>query len=420
MSERRETPKVLEQDTALAVEDTYVSDIVTGGVVVQLHWDYAALDMETRIVVQQRTHEIRVLMRTSAQSVIDIGVKLIEVKARLGYGNFGPWLKAEFDWSVPSAARFMQVAVRFGDGTIYQIDNFAPSALYALAAPSTPEEARQEAIARASNGESITHAAAKEIIAEYKPTPPRTVSPTPAGNGRTFKDREFYSAVDAARDKYEPAYQVDGPAPPAWVEEDLEEETDELDAGPVNIEDRWGSVETVGQPAPMAVHFSSETPEHYTPDVILAAVVACMGGIDLDPCSNSHETPNVPAAEHYTRADDGLAQTWRGGVFMNPPYGREIDPWIAKLVSEYEDGAVTEAIALVPARTDTQWWQRLRDYHICFVTGRLAFKGAGNNESAPFPSAVVYLGNDTDRFVNTFEGIGDVWHRTRHGFCFGE
>lgn len=169
---------------------------------------------------------------------------------------------------------------------------------------------------------------------------------------------------------------------------------------------------------PMAVHFSSETPEHYTPQVIIEAAVDCMGAIDLDPCSNSKESPNVPAAAHYTREDNGLAQPWHRRVYMNPPYGREIDEWIAKLVSEYEAGNVTEAIALVPSRTDTQWWQRLRNYHVCLVTGRLKF--IGNNDPAPFPSAVFYLGQNIGRFVYAFEELGDIWHRTIRGIDYGD
>jgi hypothetical protein len=38
-------------------------------------FDYAVLDPETRIVVQQRTEEIRALVRRSAQDIIDIGNK---------------------------------------------------------------------------------------------------------------------------------------------------------------------------------------------------------------------------------------------------------------------------------------------------------------------------------------------------------
>ena len=103
---------------------------------------------------------------------------------------------------------------------------------------------------------------------------------------------------------------------------------------------------------------------------------------------------------------------------MNPPYGREIDDWVAKLVSEYEAGNVTEAIALVPSRTDTQWWQRLREYHVCLVSGRLKF--IGNNDPAPFPSAVFYLGQNIGRFVWAFEELGDIWRRTVRGVDYGD
>jgi hypothetical protein len=40
---------------------------------------------------------------------------------------------------------------------------------------------------------------------------------------------------------------------------------------------------------------SHESTEHYTPLYILDAVITCMGAIDLDPCSNSQEIPNVLA-----------------------------------------------------------------------------------------------------------------------------
>jgi hypothetical protein len=41
--------------------------------------------------------------------------------------------------------------------------------------------------------------------------------------------------------------------------------------------------------------FTHESTEHYTPQYILNVVIACMGAIDLDSCSNSREIPNVPA-----------------------------------------------------------------------------------------------------------------------------
>lgn len=159
----------------------------------------------------------------------------------------------------------------------------------------------------------------------------------------------------------------------------------------------------------MGVHYSSESPEWYTPKEILVRVVRALGSIDLDPCSNSKESPNVPCAACFTQAEDGLSKGWAGRVYMNPPYGREIGPWVEKLVAEYVTGRTTQAIALVPARVDTDWFRQFRDYAICFIDGRLKFSGHQN--SAPFPSALVYLGGDIDRFYDAFADIGDVWIR---------
>jgi len=124
-------------------------------------FDYTILDAETSQFIQRQTGEIRALMKRTAQDIIEIGQKLVLVKEKLAHGRFLDWIAAEFEWSYPTAARFMQVANSFRN--TYQIDKFAASALYVLAAPSTPETARSEAIARAEAGEPITYTIAKEI-----------------------------------------------------------------------------------------------------------------------------------------------------------------------------------------------------------------------------------------------------------------
>lgn len=43
-------------------------------------FDYGDLDPDIRIEVQQRTGEIKSLMKRAAQDIIDIGVKLTEAK----------------------------------------------------------------------------------------------------------------------------------------------------------------------------------------------------------------------------------------------------------------------------------------------------------------------------------------------------
>ncbi|SRR5579883_813039 len=130
-------------------------------------FNYAALETETRILVQQHTNEIKTLIRRHAQDILDIGQKLIEVKQQLGHGNFINWLKFEFNWSISTATRFMRVQEEFKFVNLTNLQ-IAPSALYLLAASSTPQQARTEALERANLGEIITHSTAQAIVHRYK------------------------------------------------------------------------------------------------------------------------------------------------------------------------------------------------------------------------------------------------------------
>lgn len=170
------------------------------------------------------------------------------------------------------------------------------------------------------------------------------------------------------------------------------------------------AAETMERPSLAGAHrlaalMTSDSPEWYTPPEVVAAVVAAMGGIDLDPCADPGKA--IPAAVHFTAEDDGLQHVWLGRVYMNPPYGREIGDWIDKLVLEYGEGNVTEAIALVPGRIDTSWYRRIARVAV-HVSGRLRFSGA---DPAPFPSVALYLGPNEDAFSVAFSHLGDVWRR---------
>ena len=155
-------------------------------------------------------------------------------------------------------------------------------------------------------------------------------------------------------------------------------------------------------PAPM---FTSNTGDWYTPPEIVEAVRELFGIIDLDPCSNSHEAPNVPALVHFTREDDGLSRPWFGRVYLNPPYGKGIGPWIEKVREEHEAGRVTAAVVLVKAATDTRWFRLLSErFPRCEVAGRLKFSGC--KAPAPFPSVLFYLGDEVQRFAEVFARFG--------------
>ncbi len=164
----------------------------------------------------------------------------------------------------------------------------------------------------------------------------------------------------------------------------------------------------------MALMYSSDSAEWYTPPAIIARVVAVFGTIDCDPCSNSKEQPNIPAEVTYTKEDDGLSKGWNGRVYMNPPYGRAVSDWVDKLLSEISAGRVTEAIVLVAARVDTRWFRKLSagSQLWCAVNGRLRFSDSKN--SAPFPSAVFLITNNRSteqEFYWQFSDIGMMYQQ---------
>jgi len=99
-----------------------------------------------------------------ADDIIATGRDLESVKSRLDHGEFANWLKFEFDWSIKTAERMMSVARQFGKNDNLSNLTIQKTALYLLAAPSTPDEVRQEAVERAQNGERITHATAKRLV----------------------------------------------------------------------------------------------------------------------------------------------------------------------------------------------------------------------------------------------------------------
>jgi phage N-6-adenine-methyltransferase len=173
-----------------------------------------------------------------------------------------------------------------------------------------------------------------------------------------------------------------------------------LPAEPFSDVNRW---------EPSAALMSSDSAEWYTPRHIIEAVISALGAIDVDPCADPDRS--VPATTHYTPVENGLVQEWHGRVYMNPPYGRPIVDWAAKLAEEYAAGRTTAAVALVPARTETDWWASIDGEFVCFVHGRLSF--SSHTTSAPFPSAAIYLGSDGRDFVTAFRDLGEVYQRVR-------
>lgn len=164
------------------------------------------------------------------------------------------------------------------------------------------------------------------------------------------------------------------------------------------------------QPQGPAFWAQSESDEWYTPGDCIAAVREVLGVIDIDPASNEAANRTVKARVFFDRQSNGLAQDWPGKVFLNPPYGGKEGPFINKLIQQYRRGITTEAIILVPANTDTDWFQPLWDYLICFVRQRIRFiPSDGRKISSPSARNVfVYFGKQPSQFKRAFSRWGAI------------
>lgn len=118
-------------------------------------------------------------------------------------------------------------------------------------------------------------------------------------------------------------------------------------------------------------------------------------------------TDPCPALHGQALKQNGLLLPWAGRVYVNPPYGRDIVPWIEKAMTE----PVEELILLVPAYTDTRWFRPLFAHSICFVHGRINFEkpdAPGGSTRAPHPSVLVYRGPRAEKFATHFARLGTV------------
>ena len=130
--------------------------------------------------------------------------------------------------------------------------------------------------------------------------------------------------------------------------------------------------------------FSSNSDEWATPQKIFDDLNNEFD-FTLDACATGD---NHKCNKYFTKAEDGLKQSWGGyKVFCNPPYSK-ISEWVKK--AYYESFKPdTVIVLLIPARTDTKYFQEYI-YHraeIRFLKGRLHFNNSKN--AAPFPSMIV-------------------------------
>lgn len=161
-------------------------------------------------------------------------------------------------------------------------------------------------------------------------------------------------------------------------------------------------------------HVSQNTGNHewYTPQEYIDAATAVLGGIDLDPASCAAANAVVGAKTYYTIKQNGLEQTWRGRVWMNPPYAQPaIEQFASKLADSVTARDVTAAVVLVNNATETDWFRTMSEVAsaVCFPAGRVRFWSADRDAATPLQGqAVLYVGADLERFQQAFAPFGVV------------
>jgi len=155
-----------------------------------------------------------------------------------------------------------------------------------------------------------------------------------------------------------------------------------------------------------------------TPEIVLGSVRNYFrGDIPLDPATEASNP--TKAKKFFTLNDNGLQQPWDDGVFVNPPYGKGIKDWCAKIHEEAKRKPKRPILALLPCgsgRPGTRYWQdhiftRQHLDIICYVRGRLKFLRAdgtvaGNNT---YPSHILGFNIvDTSQFISKFSHLGKI------------
>lgn len=132
--------------------------------------------------------------------------------------------------------------------------------------------------------------------------------------------------------------------------------------------------------------------------------IDALGPFDLDPCTVSYAPfKTAKILGEYDMGYDGLIQNWFGDVWLNPPYGKQIMPFIDKFI-EYKKGCM-----LIFARMDSKGIQKLIESgaYIYCLRKRIKFinKYGKQDTNAGTGSCLVFFDNKYIERSRVFEGI---------------
>ena len=172
-----------------------------------------ASPVTTDPILAEHAAEIRRLGKRTLADVIEIGARLTECKRICGHNNWLPWLDREFGWAETTAQRFMRVH-KLAQSKSGKLPDLPVSAIYLLAAPSTPEPAKTEIIERAKAEEALSVTEVRRVVERHKPpaSKPRkakrakAADPPPPPSNEVLQQRAAAERIRARMDRPKPAH----------------------------------------------------------------------------------------------------------------------------------------------------------------------------------------------------------------------
>jgi hypothetical protein len=324
------------------------------------HYQTDLLTTAEQQQLAQHTDNLKRLQRQTAQNIIDTGLELIAIKELLPLGQFEDYLEHTFGlqsgYTARSAQNFMNVARMF-EGK--PIDTIAPSVLYLLSAPSTPEQVREHAIEMVESGEKITVDRAKGMIAEARAVDVEVVEAEDAGQTNLLKDTDWDAVPDLEVGLF------------AGLDEDI------------------AHVSHADSPSPSL----PVSPIFLLPARLLTPLRQVRQWFDIDVCCPP-QAQNVPCDRSFDETE-GLRCDWDGSIFLALPQVNP-DRWVTKLQNSPD---VRVAVVMCDAQTDRAWFHQL-----VLMSSAICFLGRS-------PQVVFYIGSSPKAFIDSFSSCGVIVRR---------
>ena len=204
------------------------------------------------------------------------------------------------------------------------------------------------------------------------------------------------------------------------------------------------------------INYSSGNQEWFTPPEIMNPVRSFLGEIDLDPAGSYLGNERFIGAKHFiskpeyptvgeinglpvleTKDWGSLDVKWVGRVWLNHPFGKPENrcspvcakktclsrgfhtshgfpgtkDWIKKLINEFEQGNVEEALTITFASTSESWFRDLFQYPRIWVYGRVNYlTESGETVSGSTKGSVITCLTRQDRLPELSEAFGGLGH----------